>query len=54
MTSENTPTAADLLRRASEGPQGQAEAREPLRTFGETLRAHGIGGPGPETAEPGI
>jgi hypothetical protein len=37
--------AADLLRRASEGPQGEAEARERLRAFGETLRAHGIAPP---------
>lgn len=37
--------AADLLRRTSDGPEGEAEARERLRALGETLRAHGIAPP---------
>lgn len=43
--------AADTIRRASEGPEGQAEARERLRALGDTLRAHGIAAPDPESAE---
>ena len=44
--------AADTLRRAGEGPEGQAEARERLRALGDTLRAHGIAAPDPESAKP--
>lgn len=37
--------AAELLDRAAQGPEGEAEARERLRKLGDTLREHGIAVP---------
>lgn len=44
--------AASALRRAGEGPEGEAEARARIRQLGDTLRAHGIAAPSPPPGEP--